>query len=47
MIGWIGWRNDSRNNQPVDIVFEFDTVRDFTMLNVFSNNQFTKDIQVR
>lgn len=44
--GWVGWRNDSRNGQPVEIVFEFDTVRDFTSLSIFANNQFTKDVQV-
>lgn len=44
--GWVGWRNDSRNGQPVEIVFEFDTVRDFTLLSLFVNNQFTKDVQV-
>jgi discoidin domain receptor family protein 2 len=46
VIGWVGWRNDSRNGQPVEIVFEFDTVRDFTSLSIFANNQFTKDVQV-
>nr|CAH0107509.1 unnamed protein product [Daphnia galeata] len=44
--GWVGWRNDSRNGQPVEIVFEFDTVRDFTSLSIFANNQFTKDVQI-
>jgi len=46
VVGWVGWRNDSRNGQPVEIVFEFDTVRDFTSLSIFANNQFTKDVQV-
>lgn len=45
--GWVGWRNDSRNGQPVEIIFEFDTVRDFTSLSIFANNQFTKDVQVK
>lgn len=44
--GWVGWRNDSRNGQPVEIVFEFDTVRDFTSLSLFVNNQFTKEVQI-
>ncbi|XP_057376214.2 discoidin domain-containing receptor 2-like [Daphnia carinata] len=44
--GWVGWRNDSRNGQPVEIVFGFNTVRDFTSLSIFANNQFTKDVQV-
>lgn len=45
--GWVGWRNDSRNGQPVEIIFEFDAVRDFTSLSIFANNQFTKDVQVK
>lgn len=44
--GWVGWRNDTRNNKPVEIKFEFDKVREFTALHIFCNNQFTKDVQV-
>ncbi|XP_014485653.1 PREDICTED: discoidin domain-containing receptor 2-like [Dinoponera quadriceps] len=43
--GWIGWRNDTRN-QPVEIKFEFDKVREFSAVHIYSNNQFTKDVQV-
>lgn len=43
--GWVGWRNDTRNNR-VHITFEFDTVREFTAVHIFCNNQFTKDVQV-
>ena len=46
LTGWVGWRNDSHNGQPIEIVFEFDSVRDFTSLSIFANNQFTRDIQV-
>ena len=45
--GWVGWRNDSRNGQPIEIIFEFDAVRDFTSLSLFVNNQFTKDVKVQ
>ncbi|XP_034232582.1 discoidin domain-containing receptor 2-like [Thrips palmi] len=44
--GWVGWRNDSRAGQPVEIVFEFDTVREFRSMDIFCNNQFTKEVQV-
>ena len=44
--GWVGWRNDSRAGQPVEIVFEFDSVRDFTSVSIFANNQFTRDVQI-
>lgn len=44
--GWVGWRNDSRNNKPIEIKFEFDKVREFTAVHIFCNNQFLKDVQV-
>ncbi|GLH05407.1 Tyrosine-protein kinase transmembrane receptor Ror [Gryllus bimaculatus] len=44
--GWVGWRNDSRGGQPVEIKFEFDRVREFTAVHLYCNNQFTRDVQV-
>ncbi|XP_024085741.1 discoidin domain-containing receptor 2-like, partial [Cimex lectularius] len=44
--GWVGWRNDTRGGQPVEIKFEFDRVREFNSVHIFCNNQFTKDVQV-
>ncbi|KAF5271004.1 hypothetical protein FQR65_LT05354 [Abscondita terminalis] len=44
--GWIGWRNDTRDQRFIEITFEFDAIRDFTAVHIFSNNQFTKDVQV-
>lgn len=44
--GWVGWKNDSRGDSPVEIVFEFDTVREFTGVHIFANNQFSKEVQV-
>ncbi|KAL3275340.1 hypothetical protein HHI36_020107 [Cryptolaemus montrouzieri] len=44
--GWVGWKNDTRENTPIDIVFEFDKVREFTAVHLYCNNQFTKDVQV-
>lgn len=43
---WVGWKNDTRNGQPVEIKFEFDRVREFSAVHVFANNQMTKDIKV-
>lgn len=43
--GWVGWRNDSRN-QPVEIKFEFDKVREFSAVHIYCNNEFTRGIQV-
>lgn len=44
--GWVGWKNDTRGETPVEITFEFDAVREFTALHIFCNNQFTKEVQV-
>lgn len=44
--GWVGWRNDTRAGQPLDIKFEFDHVREFSAVHIFCNNQFTKDVEV-
>lgn len=43
---WVGWKNDSRHNKPVEIKFEFDKVREFSAVHIFCNNQFTKEVQV-
>lgn len=45
-VGWVGWRNDTRTNQYVEIKFEFDRVREFNSVHIFCNNEFTRDIQV-
>ncbi|XP_017773500.1 PREDICTED: discoidin domain-containing receptor 2-like [Nicrophorus vespilloides] len=44
--GWVGWKNDTRENKPIEITFEFDRVREFTAVHIYCNNQFTKDVQV-
>jgi len=45
---WIGWKNDSSDirRPPVQIVFEFDRVRNFSSVWFHSNNLYTKDIRV-
>lgn len=45
---WIGWRNDTPGlvGKPVEIVFKFDTVRNFSAIVLHANNMFTKDVQV-
>jgi len=44
--GWVGWRNDTRNGQAIEIKFEFDKVREFTGVHIYCNNQFQKEVQV-
>ncbi|XP_065225267.1 discoidin domain-containing receptor 2-like isoform X2 [Planococcus citri] len=44
--GWVGWRNDSFPSSYVEMVFEFDVVRNFSAVLFFVNNAFRKDVQV-
>lgn len=45
---WVGWRNDTFGmaGKPVEMVFEFDTVRNFSAMILHTNNMFSKDVQV-
>ncbi|XP_073975578.1 discoidin domain-containing receptor 2 isoform X4 [Rhodnius prolixus] len=45
---WVGWRNDSfsTSGRPVEIVFEFDTLRNFSAMYLHTNNLYSKDVQV-
>ncbi|KAK0181074.1 hypothetical protein PV327_003391 [Microctonus hyperodae] len=44
--GWVAWRNDTRANEPIEIKFEFDRVREFAAVHLYCNNQFSRDVQV-
>lgn len=46
-LAWVGWKNDTRNNKPIEIKFEFDKVREFSAVHIHCSNQFMKDVQVR
>lgn len=44
---WVGWKNDTMGyGSSVEMTFEFDVVRNFTALYMYSNNDFHKDVQV-
>ncbi|TDG43433.1 hypothetical protein AWZ03_010135 [Drosophila navojoa] len=43
---WVGWRNDTLFGRPVEITFEFETVRNFSAVIIHTNNMFSKDVQV-
>lgn len=43
--GWVGWKNESRT-EPLQITFEFDTVREFSAVHIYCNNHYSKDVQV-
>ncbi|KAJ6646246.1 Discoidin domain-containing receptor 2 [Pseudolycoriella hygida] len=44
---WVGWRNDTLGmaGKPVEMVFEFDSVRNFSAMILHTNNMFSKDVQ--
>jgi discoidin domain receptor family member 2 len=44
--GWVGWRNDTLRSRFVELIFEFDQVRNFSAVNLYTNNFFSKDAQV-
>ncbi|XP_046981119.1 discoidin domain-containing receptor tyrosine kinase B-like [Schistocerca americana] len=43
---WVGWTNESFPSGYVDLVFEFDQVRNFSAVQIFANNFFLRDVQV-
>ena len=43
---WVGWRNDSLDSRPVEIIFTFDAVRNFTYINLHCNNLVSKDVRI-
>ena len=46
---WVGWKNDTmspESSKPVEIIFRFDGVRNFSNAYFHSNNLFSKDVRV-
>lgn len=44
---WVGWKNDSMvRNKPVEIIFKFEQVRNFSFMTIHTNNHFSKDVRV-
>lgn len=45
---WVGWSNDSVGapGKPVELTFQFDSVRNFSAMVLHTNNMFTKGVQV-
>ncbi|KAF2351493.1 Serine-threonine/tyrosine-protein kinase catalytic domain [Trinorchestia longiramus] len=42
---WVGWKNTTRGKNPVEIIFFFDSVRNFSNVHFYVNNFFSKDVQ--
>lgn len=43
---WVGWKNDSSFARPIEIIFTFDQVRNFSDAYFYCNNMHTKEVQV-
>ncbi|XP_052222204.1 LOW QUALITY PROTEIN: discoidin domain-containing receptor 2-like [Dreissena polymorpha] len=44
---WVGWRNDTTHGEgPVEITFQFETVRNFSSVKLTCNNYFSKNVRV-
>ncbi|XP_062989773.1 discoidin domain-containing receptor 2 [Elgaria multicarinata webbii] len=43
---YVGWRNESTTNGHVEIIFEFDRIRNFTTMKVHCNNMFAKGVKI-
>ncbi|XP_075229371.1 discoidin domain-containing receptor 2-like isoform X2 [Lycorma delicatula] len=44
--GWVGWKNNSFPSNCIELIFEFDTIRNFSAVSIFANNWFQKNVQV-
>ncbi|XP_071055936.1 discoidin domain-containing receptor 2-like isoform X2 [Onthophagus taurus] len=44
--GWLGWKNDSFADGYVELLFRFDEVRNFTAVHLFTNNLYSRNVQV-
>lgn len=45
--GWVGWRKESFSKKGyVELIFEFNEVRNFSAVHLFTNNFFSKNVQV-
>ncbi|CAH1395208.1 unnamed protein product [Nezara viridula] len=44
---WVGWRNDSfgMNGRPLEMVFEFDRLRNFSAMYLHTNNIYSQKVQ--
>ncbi|XP_046678301.1 LOW QUALITY PROTEIN: discoidin domain-containing receptor 2-like [Homalodisca vitripennis] len=43
---WVGWLNDSQDSEPLEIIFEFDGVREFSAMHLHTSHVVTRDVQV-
>ncbi|XP_015586298.1 discoidin domain-containing receptor 2 isoform X2 [Cephus cinctus] len=44
--GWVAWMRDSFPENFIELLFEFDDVKIFNAVHIYTNNYFTRDVQV-
>ncbi|KAL1517293.1 hypothetical protein ABEB36_001075 [Hypothenemus hampei] len=44
--GWVAWQNDSFETGYLELIFEFDHLRNFSAMHLFTNNFFSRNVQV-
>ncbi|XP_043242670.1 discoidin domain-containing receptor 2-like [Amphibalanus amphitrite] len=43
---WVGWANNASQQYPIEITFEFDAVRNFSQVSLFTNVHYSRGIQI-
>ncbi|CAF0923382.1 unnamed protein product [Didymodactylos carnosus] len=43
---WIGWKKGPERLSSVDLIFNFDNQRNFSLIKIYTNNMFSKDISL-
>lgn len=44
--GWVAWRNDTSYAGPVEIIFKFDEIRNFSAVYIVASNIISKEVSV-
>lgn len=44
--GWVAWCNDTSYARPVEIIFKFDQIRNFSSIYIVASNVISKEISV-
>ncbi|CAH1395253.1 unnamed protein product [Nezara viridula] len=44
---WVGWRNESQQGEYLEILFQFDDIRKFTAMHLYTNHFVGMEVEVR
>lgn len=45
--GWVSWKSENISTEHLELIFEFDQVRNFSAVHLYTNNFFSRNVQVR